>query len=67
MNATGAYPCASERTPVTVHLDPRADIDASAVAVVEPPADAWVYMTLGDTIKVKLTNFGTQTKCNITA
>lgn len=65
VNATGAYPCASERTPVTVHLDPRADIDASAVAVVEPPADAWVYMTLGDTIKVKLTNFGTQPISNI--
>ena len=65
VNATGAYPCASDRTPVTVHLDPRAEVDASAVMVVEPPADAWVYMTTGDTIKVMLTNFGTQPLTNI--
>lgn len=64
VNATGSYPCASDRTAVTVHLDPRAAVDASAVAIVEPPADAWVYMTTGDTIKVLLTNYGTQPLSN---
>ncbi len=66
VNAANAqYPCASERTPVTVYLDERADIDASAVAIVEPPASAWIYMLTGDTIKVELTNFGTQPISNI--
>ncbi len=65
VNATGAYPCASNRTPVTVHLDPIADIDASAAAVVEPPAEAWVFMTTGDTIKVRIRNFGLQPISNI--
>ena len=65
VNASGAYPCASDRTAVTVHLDPRAAIDASAHVVVEPPADAWVYMTTGDTIKVMLKNYGTQPINNI--
>lgn len=64
VNATGAYPCASERTAVTVHVNPRAAVDASAIAVVYPPEDAWVYMSTGDTIKVLLTNYGTQPLSN---
>lgn len=59
VNASGAYPCASEFTPVTVHLDPRAAVDASARAVVEPIPEGWVYMDLGDTIKVDVINYGT--------
>lgn len=64
VNATGTYPCASQRTAVTVHVDPRAAVDASALAVVYPPEDAWVYMSTGDTIKVMLTNYGTQPLSN---
>lgn len=64
VNATGTYPCASERTAVTVHVNPRAAVDASALAVVYPPEDAWVYMSTGDTIKVLLTNYGTQPLSN---
>ena len=59
VNASGAYPCASEFTPVTVYLNDRAPVDASARAVVEPIPEGWVYMELGDTIKVDVINYGT--------
>ncbi|MBR5253508.1 MAG: hypothetical protein IKV46_00515 [Bacteroidales bacterium] len=59
VNASGAYPCASDFTPVTVYLDERAPVDASAHAVVEPIPEGWVYMELGDTIKVDVRNYGT--------
>ncbi len=64
VNASGAYPCASEFTPVTVYLDPRAEVDASARAVVEPIPEGWVYMELGDTIKVDVINYGTEPLSN---
>ncbi len=64
VNASGAYPCASEFTPVTVHLDPRAEVDASVSAIVEPIPEGWVYMELGDTIKAMVWNYGTQPLSN---
>lgn len=64
VNATGAYPCASEFTPVTVYLDPRAEVDASVSAIVEPIPEGWVYMELGDTIKAMVWNYGTQPLSN---
>ncbi len=64
VNASGAYPCASEFTPVTVYLDPRADVDASVSAIVEPIPEGWVYMELGDTIKAMVWNYGTQPLSN---
>jgi hypothetical protein len=64
VNASGAYPCASEFTPVTVYLDPRAEVDASVSAIVEPIPEGWVYMELGDTIKAMVWNYGTQPLSN---
>ncbi len=56
--------CPSYFTKVTVHVKERCQSDIAALAIVEPPAQpkkAYTFMS-EDTVKVKLTNYGTQTQ-----
>ncbi|MBP1645308.1 MAG: hypothetical protein H6Q16_883 [Bacteroidetes bacterium] len=64
VNLSGSFPCESYYTPIRVTLLDRSDIDGAAIGLegqgpVEPPLDGWVYMTAADTIKVKVSNYGT--------
>ncbi len=64
VNLSGSFPCESYYTPIRVTLLNRSDIDGAAIGLlgqgpVEPPQEGWVYMTAADTIKVKVSNFGT--------
>lgn len=61
---TGAYPCKSDFSSVTVYLDDRAPVDASSIDIVEPIPEGWVYMSDQDTIKVRLVNHGTEPLSN---
>lgn len=58
--------CPSDFTKVNVTVKPRCQSDIVAVAIVEPPAQpkkGYIFMS-EDTVKVKLTNNGTQTQKN---
>lgn len=64
VNLSGAFPCESHFTPVRVSILDRSEIDGAAIGLfgqgpVEPPQEGWVYMTAADTIKVKVSNYGT--------
>lgn len=64
VNLSGSYPCESYYTPIRVTLLDRSPIDGAAIGLenqgpVEPPQEGWVYMTNADTIKVKVSNYGT--------
>ncbi|MDR0790508.1 MAG: T9SS type A sorting domain-containing protein [Bacteroidales bacterium] len=68
---TGAYPCTSKFTPISVIIRPRVPIDLSLEQVIEPyyvdtnynnpVTPSWVYMTEHDTVKVRIANYGTET------
>ena len=75
VNQTGGFACNSLYVPLKVNLYPRSNVDASMVGfdnqgVVYPPKTGFVYMSFNedpdffDTIKVRLTNFGTQPLSN---
>ena len=59
VNLTGSFPCKSNFT----IEKPRSPIDGACIGLEgqgpEPPLDGWVYMTEADTIKVKVSNYGT--------
>ncbi len=58
--------CPSDFTKVNVKVKPRCAVDIKAIAVVEPPAQpkkGYLFMS-EDTVKVQLTNFGSQTVTN---
>ncbi|MFA7081870.1 MAG: GEVED domain-containing protein [Bacteroidales bacterium] len=64
VNLTGQYPCVSRFTPIKVTMRDRSLIDGACIGleeqgITEPPQEGWVYMTSGDTIKVKVANYGT--------
>ncbi|MFA6704815.1 MAG: GEVED domain-containing protein [Bacteroidales bacterium] len=64
VNLSGSYPCASYYSPIKVTMRDRSPIDGACIGLqgqgpVEPPQEGWVYMTNADTIKVKISNYGT--------
>ncbi len=64
VNLTQSFPCKSNFTPIKVTMKPRSPIDGACIGLegqgpTEPPLDGWVYMTEADTIKVKVSNYGT--------
>lgn len=64
VNLSGSFACESNFTPVHVTIRDRSPIDGACVGlqgqgVVEPPEEGWVYMSEADTIKVKISNYGT--------
>ncbi len=64
VNLPASFPCQSNFTPLRVTLLDRSPIDGACIGlqgqgVVEPPKEGWVYMTEADTIKVKVSNYGT--------
>lgn len=64
VNLSGSFPCVSNFTPIKVTMRNRSLIDGACIGLqgqgpTEPPQEGWVYMTNADTIKVKVSNYGT--------
>ena len=62
--SNGNVSCPSDFVPVKVTIRPRCTSDVVALEITEPPAQpekGYIFMS-EDTVKVKLTNFGTQTQ-----